>query len=190
LVPCCHDCGVYEKIIKTCDESACAGLTLRLAELDVLAAIATDAYGNYVVQTALTVAPAAVLPPILSSLDVLLPQLRLLPFGRKVEAKMTSAHRKLSAAVQASHPALAADTTQPIAQQAQPNAACYAPTLPLVVDAYTCHTQHASEPEVTTFFQQCYRVASAEPPSGPSMHAPRVTANRGRNRQSRRGGYK
>jgi hypothetical protein len=89
---------VVEKSLKYCSESAAATVVTCLAQEPLLQELAFHQFGNYVVQTALVVAPVPQLTLLVRHLQPMLPQLRLINFGRKIEAKVEAALRRLHTA--------------------------------------------------------------------------------------------
>ncbi len=87
--------NVVEKALKNCSEHVAALVVAQLAVEAVLHEVAFNQYGNYVVQTALLVSPVPQLAALVQHLQPLLPQLRQVNYGRKIEAKAEMAARRL-----------------------------------------------------------------------------------------------
>ena len=87
--------NVVEKALKYCSEHIAGNIIQQLSQESALREIAFHQFGNYVVQTALVVAPMMLLGPLIRQLQPMLPQLRQINFGRKIEAKVEAGLRRL-----------------------------------------------------------------------------------------------
>lgn len=86
--------NVLEKALRSCTRGCVADIIETLVAPDFLETLVSDPYGNYVVQSALNVAPVQLLPPFIAALQGLLPAIRQQPFSRKLEAKLEAAMRR------------------------------------------------------------------------------------------------
>ncbi|KAJ4347830.1 uncharacterized protein N0V89_009200 [Didymosphaeria variabile] len=89
--------NVIEKCVRCADMDTKAVMIEEMMHEEELEKLMRDSYGNYVIQTALEFAPAALCVHLIDAMRPILPGIRQTPYGRRIQSKVQERESRLAA---------------------------------------------------------------------------------------------